>query len=60
MVWLSTIDVSYIPTMYLLCKKDIDSSCPLLCESGDRFKVDQSLFSADLQGVMLTSSIYQV
>ena len=39
--------------MYPLCKKDTDSSCTLLCESGDRVKVAQSLFSADLHAVML-------
>ena len=39
--------------MYPLCKKDIDSSCTLLCESGDRVMVDQSSFIADLRAVML-------
>ena len=39
--------------MYPLCKKDNDVSCTLLCESGDRVKVDQSSFSADLHAVML-------
>ena len=34
-------------------KKTLTVSCTLLCESGDRVKVDQSSFSADLHGVML-------
>ena len=34
-------------------KKTLIVSCPLLCESGDRVKVDQSSFSADLHAVML-------
>ena len=34
-------------------KKTLKISCTLLCESGDRVKVDQSLFSADLHAVML-------
>ena len=34
-------------------KKTLTVSCTLLCESGDRVKVDQSSFSADLHAVML-------
>ena len=39
--------------MYPLCKKTLIVSCTLLCESGDRVKVDQSSFSADLHAVMI-------
>ena len=34
-------------------KKTLIVSCSLLCESGDRVKVDQSSFSAYLHAVML-------
>ena len=34
-------------------KKTLTVSCKLLCESGDRVKVDQSSFSAYLHAVML-------
>ena len=34
-------------------KKTLTVSCTLLCESGDRVKVDKSSFSADLHAVML-------
>ena len=34
-------------------KKTLTVSCTLLCESGDRVKVDKSLFSAYLHAVML-------
>ena len=34
-------------------KKTLTVSCMLLCEPGDRVKVDQSSFSADLHAVML-------
>ena len=34
-------------------KKTLTVLCTLLCESGDRVKVDKSLFSADLHAVML-------
>ena len=34
-------------------KKTLTVSCTLLCESGDRVKVDKSSFSADLHTVML-------
>ena len=34
-------------------KKTLTVSCMLLCESGDRVKVDLSLFSADMHAVML-------
>ena len=34
-------------------KKTLTVSCTLLCESGDRVKVDQSSFSAYLHAVML-------
>ena len=34
-------------------KKTLTVSCTLLCESGDKVKVDQSSFSADLHAVML-------
>ena len=33
-------------------EKILTVSCTLLCESGDRVKVDQSSFSADLHAVM--------
>ena len=39
--------------MYPLCKTGIDSFMQASCESGDRVKVDQSSFSADLHAVML-------
>ena len=34
-------------------KKTLTVSCTLLCESGDRVKVDESSFSAYLHAVML-------
>ena len=34
-------------------KKTLQVSCTILCEPGDRVKVNQSLFSADLHAVML-------
>ena len=34
-------------------KKTLTVSCTLLCESGDRVKVDKCSFSADLHAVML-------
>ena len=34
-------------------KKTLTVSCTLLCESGDRVKVDKSSFSAYLHAVML-------
>ena len=34
-------------------KKTFTVSCTLLCKSGDRVKVEQSSFSADLHAVML-------
>ena len=34
-------------------KKTLPVSCTLLCEFGDRVKVDKSSFSADLHAVML-------
>ena len=34
-------------------KKTLTVSCTLRCESGDRVKIDQSSFSADLHAVML-------
>ena len=38
-------------------KKTLTVSCTLLCESGDRVKVDKSSFSADLHAVMLRHAV---
>ena len=44
--------VIFLQSTYCV-KKTSTVSCTLLCESGDRVKVDQSSFSADLHAVML-------
>ena len=44
--------VIFLKTTHCI-KKTLPVSCKLLCESGDRVKVDQSSFSADLHAVML-------
>ena len=40
-------------------KKILTVSCILLCESGDRVKVDQSSFSADLHSMMLRHQCWE-